>query len=77
MGFAAYITLTLLGRVLSLDTFMGVFAQGLIARHEIEPGTCSIQRNSYLSASKLAHTTHFVNGLQQNIAIFSHFWYTY
>jgi putative peptidoglycan lipid II flippase len=31
MGFAAYITLTLLGRVLSLDTFMGVFAQGLIA----------------------------------------------
>jgi hypothetical protein len=31
MGFAAYIALTLLGKVLSLDTFMGVFAQGLIA----------------------------------------------
>lgn len=36
MGFAAYITLNMLSSVFSLDTFMGVFAQGLIA------GVCGV-----------------------------------
>lgn len=36
MGFAAYIALNMLSLVFSLDTFMGVFAQGLIA------GVCGV-----------------------------------